>query len=218
MSNAIFPNTLKGLSWDVEISDEFDTIVYPAPNAYDTRLAKLQDPLLRFKLSYEVLRDNRGGIDELNTIRAFFRARQGGFDSFLLYLPDLTQNPLDGSVTDQALTVDGNKYAPFVHTKGGNKETIYEIKTLTNVKDNGVTVAGGNYTTLGPSPTTVYGGTSYAGKVLKFAVAYTPTLPVTSTFSYYYRVRFAKDAADYNAFMFQLYEMKELELVTARTL
>jgi hypothetical protein len=224
MSNAIFP-TLPGLDWGMTLGERFDTIIYPAAApGYETRISKGPDPTFAIKLQYEFLRNNLS-IDELSTFRSFFRARKGAYDSFLLDVNSLTRNPADSSIIGQALTVDGNNYAPLVRNVAGNLETIYEINTITNVKGNGSVItqdvpnavpASGKWSRWDSSFLRTYAGTSYPGVVIQFGS--TPAAPVTTDFSWYYRVRFEKDNADFDAFMFELFELQEISLVTTRDL
>jgi len=224
VSNAVFPN-LPGLMWGTTLGELFDTIVYPsAAPGYETTISKGPDPTFHFKLQYEFLR-NQPSVDELSTLRAFFRARRGAFDSFLLDLSSLTKNSADASITGQVLTVDANNYAPLVRAVAGNLETIYEVNAISAVKGNGTPItfdshnsapASGKWSYWDASPTRTYGGASYPGVVIQFGS--TPSAPVTADFSWYYRVRFEKDAADFDAFMFELYELQEISLVTTRTL
>jgi hypothetical protein len=224
MGSAVFP-TLKGLSWGFTLSENFDTLKYPAAApGYETRISKGPDPTFLIKLQYEFLR-NKVGTDELATLRAFFRARQGDYDSFLLDLSSLTKNTTDATIAGQALTVDGNNFAPLVRSVAGTPETIYAVNAITNVYGNGspitssghnVTPASGHWSYWDASPSRTYGGTSYPGVVIAFGS--TPATPVTIDFSWYYRVRFEKGAADFDAFMYQLYELQEIDLVTCRDL
>src|SRR6266850_6038252 len=144
MSNSVFP-AFPGLMWDFTLGERFDTVIYPAAApGFETRISKGPDPTFAIKLQYEFLRNKPApGPDELSTIRAFFRAMRGDFDSFLLDLTTLTHNTADDSIAGQLLTVDGNKYAPLIRTVVGspsNDETIYEVKAFTVVKANGVAV------------------------------------------------------------------------------
>jgi hypothetical protein len=227
MSNSVFPN-LPGLMWGFTRSRVFDTVLYPsAAPGYETAISKGPDPTFLFKLQYEFLR-NKPSLDELSTLIAFFDLMKGAFDSFLLDLSSLTKNPADASITGQVLTVDANNYAPLVQNVTTTPETIYEVNAIAQVKANGVVVPptiGGNHNvapTSGhwsywdASPTRTYGGASYPGVVIQFGSA--PAAPVTIDFSWYYRVRFEKDNADFDAFMFELYELQEISLVTRRNL
>lgn len=224
MSNAVFP-TLKGLMWGFTRSEIFDTVHYPsAAPGYETSISKSPDPTFLFKLQYEFLR-NKPSIDELSTLVAFHRLMRGDFDSFLLDLSSLTKNSADASIAGQALTVDANLYAPLVRNVAGTLETIYEVNAFTAVKANGVAVpqsghniapTSGHYSYWDASPTRTYGGASYPGVVIQFFAA--PAAPVTADFSWYYRLRFEQGNADYDAFMFQLYDMQEISLITRRNL
>lgn len=225
MSNALFPN-LPGLTWVVKITPTTDTLIYPgADQNYEIRIPKMLDPRFEFELTYEFLRDDSN--DEKNTLMGFWLARQGPFDSFLLDPATLTQKAADSSISNQLLTVDGNNYAPLVRTMGvsGYNETIYTVNAISVVKGNGVTIpqdpvghnvvpASGHWSYWDASPVRTYGGTSYPGVVIQFGSA--PATPVTVNFSWYYRVRFKEDTAEFDAFMFQLYELQKINLVTVR--
>jgi hypothetical protein len=220
MSNAIFP-ALPGLAGRLSISDEYDNIIYRGSNGYETRVPKLQDPMLRFKIEY-ILKDGYNAEQTFEPIRSFFRARRGSYESFLLDASVITGRASDANVTGQALNVDGTYYSPIIHTVSGYDESIYELHSIT-VKENGVTTPTTKYELLGPSPKGNYNGFSWPGAIIHFQNATNtgnraPTVPVTANFSWYYRVRFANDTSSYDALMAQLYELNELELVTARDL
>jgi hypothetical protein len=173
----------------------------------------------------------------LNKLLGFFLARQGSYDSFLLNLSTLTQNPLDSSVTGQVLTVDSNNNAGIVRTVGisGTPETIYELQAAPVFYNNGTLLTpntqyalycsqpgeNGVGTFLTYSPQAPYGGCY---------VHFLETLsgPVTANFSWYYRVIFSagkgnaqdpqlgNDQQEFAALWFQLYEAREITLVSAR--
>jgi len=229
VSQSVFP-ALPGLMWGFTLGERFDTVIYPAAApGFETRISKGPDPTFMIKLQYEFLR-NKPSVDELSTLRAFFRAMKGDFDSFLLDLSTLTHNSADDTIANQVLTVDANGYAPLVRNVAGNVvsnlETIYEVNTITSVKANNVTytltghnvnATAGHYSYWDASPTRTYAGASYPGVVIQFGTVPTPPPDVIS-FSWYYRVRFEKGEADFDAFMFELYELQEISLMTTRLL
>jgi hypothetical protein len=224
VSNAVFPAII-GLDWGITLGERFDTLIYgSAAPGYEIRIPKGPDPTFNIKLRYEYLRNNAVN-DELSTLRSFFRARKGSYDSFLLDTALLTENVLDTSIIGQVLVPDVNNYAPLIRSVAGTPETIYEIHTITNIKGNGTPIvedvpnavpASGKWARWDSSPSRVYGGKSYPGVVIQFGS--TPAAPITSDFSWYYRVRFEKDNADFDAFMFELYELQEISMVTTRDL
>jgi hypothetical protein len=182
------------------------------------RVPELQDPLFDFGLDFEFLRD-RSATDELATLLQFFEQRQGAFDSFLLNLPDLTQNPLDGAAEGIALAADGNMCVPMLTAIG---ETIYEANDALAwvLKNNGTTLVQNIDYTLYNSANTASGelnanGIAYRGWVAKLASSVTPGT-ITGDLAWYYRVRFAHDSQDFEAFSYQLYEAQSVKLTTAR--
>ncbi len=226
MSSAVFPQ-LRGLQWNVGRQPIFDTLTYGSSSGYEVRVSKYPDPKWLYKLEYNHLRNGYSNVDDLNTLLGFFLARQGSYDSFLVNLADLTLNAADGTTTGQSLTVDGNNFAPLVHSLGssGVTETIYELHGVPVIKGNGSTIpltghnvnpASGHWSYWDASATRTYGGTSYPGVVIAFGS--TPAAPVTADFSWYQRMRFEKDNAEFEAFMYQLYELQEVDLITARDL
>lgn len=220
MSNSVFP-ALPGLAGRLTISDQFDTVVYTSSNAYEVRIPKFQDPLLRFKIEY-YLKDGMDAEQTFEPIRSFFRARKGSAESFLLDASVVTGRASDGVVTGQPLSVVGSYYAPIIHTVSGYDEAIYEIKTFDNLYENGVPKSVSAYAILGSNPKGVYNGVTCPSKIVHFTTALgadrAPTTPITADFHWYYRVRFAKDQLDYDGIMAQLFELNELDLVTARDL
>jgi hypothetical protein len=234
MSNAVFP-TFPGLEWNVKRIPTFATMAQASSNGNMVRVPRFADPMWQFECSFEFLRDDSN--DELNKLLGFFLARQGSYDSFLLNLSTLTQNPLDSSVTGQVLTVDSNNNAGIVRTVGisGTPETIYELQAAPVFYNNGTLLTpntqyalycsqpgeNGVGTFLTYSPQAPYGGCY---------VHFLETLsgPVTANFSWYYRVIFSagkgnaqdpqlgNDQQEFAALWFQLYEAREITLVSAR--
>ncbi len=228
MSNAVFP-TLPGLTWDIEIEDITNNLSYQSPNWYSTRIPMLNDIPFRMKLKYNYLRDGFSSKDELNTILGFWRLRLGDYDSFLVSLSALTLKAADSAVTAQVLplltTNDGTYYAQLLRSISTGatlyNENVYQYNVLTSVSDNGGVVNPLDYEVVGPSVNGVYGGNGIPSQVIWFRnnIGHTPfavTPPITATFSWYYRMRFEKGTQQRAAFMYQLYEMQEVDLVVSR--
>lgn len=163
MSNILFPQ-LPGLRWEMTTADEFHTLVQEAANPdYETALLLGPDPTIHFELEYSFLRQpgaqgGYGGADELNTLRGFFRARSGDFDSFLLSAPQITENPADGAIAGQALAPDANNVAPLIVTRAGYMENIYEAAGV-NGNPSAAPVIRKDGTVLAPTTPATYTGT-----------------------------------------------------------
>lgn len=226
MSNDIFP-ALAGVHWEVKLSDEFVNLVQKAAApGFETRLSLGPDPLVHFELSYNWLRQLSYGAvaDELATLRGFFRAHRADFDSFLLSLPDLTENEDDGSTVEQTLTPDANEIAPLVVTREGFDENIYEAGGVNGNPgpapairfDGGAAlVAGTDFNFVGPGFSLA--GVTYPGLAVQFLTD--PTGHVaTADFSWFYRVRFEQGSQQFDKFLALLYAAQKVQLVTTRTL
>jgi uncharacterized protein (TIGR02217 family) len=194
MSNAIFP-TLPGLAWSVSKAPEFSTIVTTAANGTETRIALWSTPRWRFKLGYEMLRDN--ALNELKTLAGFFLQRQGQFDSFLYLDPD------DNAVTNGFLGTGDGTTTSFqcVRNFGGFAEPITNLSGNPTVFVNGVSATNWTVSSSG---------------LITFATAPATGAVLTVSFAFYFRVRFATDNADFEKFMWQLWEMKSCELVSVK--
>lgn len=219
LSKTLWP-TLKGLRWDVKMTPEFFGFEHKsvAPG-FDTELSFGPDPLYHFECEYEVLRE-RPGFDERRALQSFFEARRGKWQSFLLYMPTLTQNPDDGIATGQVLTPDVNGYAPIVVTRQYRTETIYELAGVNGNPGrrplfymNGTLLSSSQYTVRGPGLETA-GGT-YPGLVVQLLIGVTGQ--VTADFTWYYRVRFEQSKQEFNLFCYLLWEAQQVKLISTRT-
>lgn len=188
MSNAVFP-ALPGLTWDSTKTPVFNTRIQTAVSGREARAALYSYPTWDFSLSYEVLRDELG---EMQALAGFFLARKGQFDSFL-YL-----DPTDNSVDDAALgTGNGsNKAFQLLRPFGGFNEPLTNIKSTAAVKVGGV-------------QTSAY--TLSSNGVLTLTAAPAAGVSVTWSGTYYFRCRFKSDTAEFNQFMYRLWELKTLE-------
>jgi uncharacterized protein (TIGR02217 family) len=201
MSTAIFPS-LPGLAWSVDKQPEFSTIVRAAASGQETRVALWPNPRWRFKLGYDLLRAD--AHLELQTLMGFFLARQGQYDSFLY------QDPDDCAVTAQPLGTGDGATAAFqlCRSLGGFAEPV----KAPNLGATLTLYLGG--VAQSPSAYTVSGwGTATPG-VVTFNAAPGSGVPIAADFSFYFPVRFAADLAEFSEFMHQLWELKQLELVS----
>lgn len=196
MSNAIFP-VLPGLTWDIGKRPEYNTMVHRAVSGKEARAALMAYPLWTFTLSYEMLRDGVAGV-EFDKLAGFFGARQGSFDSFLF------DDTTDNSVTDQQFGTGDGTTTQFqlVRTFGNTftfLEPVQNVNVLTNIKDNGSVVSGANY--------------SVSNGLVTFNTPPVTGHTLTWTGTYYFRVRFVEDVADFNLFMYNFWELKKIQLV-----
>jgi hypothetical protein len=221
LSNTLWP-TLRGITWDVKLAPEFFGLEHKsATPGFDTEVSLGPDPIYHFECSFDVLRES-SGFNERRTIQNFFEFCNGKTHSFLLSLPTLTQNPADGTATGQALTVDGNNYAPLVVSRPFLNENIYEAAgvngdpgTAPVIQVAGVTqVAGTNYNIIGPG--VAASGVTYPGLVVQFLAA--PVGAVTANFSWLYRVKFEQSKQEFTTFAWLLWDCKQVQFVTTRTI
>lgn len=197
MSNDIFP-VLAGLDWNVSRSPEFSTQVKRAVSGKELRGAFRQYPLWIFSMSYNVLRDDLLN-NELRTLAGFFLVRKGMFDSFLYTWT------ADSTVTDQVFGVGDGVTTSFqlVRSFGGFVEPVQNVNAIANIKKAGaVQTNPANYTVD-------------ANGLVTFVAAPANGAALTWTGSYYYRVRFLLDAAEFSEFLQDLHELKKLSFVGA---
>lgn len=230
MSNIVFP-TLKGLGWDLKIKDEFFSLSQKGTTpGFETRVLLGPDPIIHFDLTYSYLRQKtysstpgyQNSTDEIATLRGFFRARNGDFDSFLVSLPALSLNPADGATTGQVLTPDSNNVAPLVVIRETYTENIYEAfgingnpGTAPVVKKNGTPlVSVTDYNFVGPG--FALAGVTYPGLAIQFITA-TAGQTMTVDFNWYYRVRFEQSDQEFDLFLALLYSAQKVQFITTRT-
>jgi len=196
VSNAVFP-TLPGLTWDIKRSPEFKTTIVTGADGGETRIGNWVYPLWHWKLTYEFLRDD--ATDELRTLLGFFLARSGRLDDFLLLDPD------DCEVTGQVIGVGDGTTATFQCARelGGYAEPV------TVLRENPVIYLGGVRRTAGWSVGLTTGLVTFAPVPARGTV-------ITADLSYYWRVRFDMDMAEFNQFAEKLWDLQECSLVSVR--
>lgn len=192
MSNAVFPD-LPGLEIKVKKTPIWNTRVQTAVSGKELRASLYSTPLYELALSYSVLR--AGAEAELQNVVGFFNARKGKFDSFLY------SDPLDSSVVGQSFGVGNGTTKDFqlVRAFGGNAEPVMNLNGAPTIKVNGVTK------TLGVD----YTINSYG--MVTFVVAPANGAELTWDGAYFYRVRFKQDSADFEQFLWLLWQAKKIE-------
>ena len=188
----VFP-TLPGIQWGVHKSPQFNTATHRAVSGYEIRAARMQYPLWTFTLSYEFLRD--GAYAELKTLMGFFLKQMGSFSAFCY------SDPSDNAVVNQAFaTGDGvTSSFPLTRSYGGFVEPVQNLDGTPQIFVGGVLQAPAAFSI-------VNGQVSFAAPPAAGAV-------LAWTGSFFYRVRFVSDHADFNQFMFELYELKQISFV-----
>ncbi len=199
MSNTVFP-TLPGLGWSVVKRPIWRTLTQSMVSGKELRASMMSYPLWQFDLTYEVLRAATA-YQELQTLMGFFNERNGSFDSFLY------ADPNDESVTAESFgTGDGaTKSFQLVRAYGGFSEPILNLNGSPSL------YVSGTLQTL-----TTYYSVSPTG-VVTFVTAPAPGAVLTWTGSFYYRVRFLQDQADFEQFMYQLWSLKKLSFQSVKS-
>lgn len=191
MSNVVFP-ILPGLTWDRKRTPEWKTMVQESVSGLESRAALWSTPRWTWELSYDLLRSAPAFV-ELQTIVGFFNARRGAFDSFLFEDPD------DSAVSSQPIASGDGSMRAFqaVRGYGGFVEPVYNLKGTPTVYVDGVVQSEVTYSSSG---------------LITLASAPTMGAVVTADLAYRWRVRFSEDTAEFNQFMYQLYECQKLVL------
>jgi uncharacterized protein (TIGR02217 family) len=201
---AIFP-VLPGLGWSVTKTPRFAGRIQHAVSGREVRVLDQPFPIWTWTLTYSLLRDKwdtRGagglgaGYDELRTLAGFFLAQQGTFQPFLF------DDPTDNTVVAQIIGTGDSTTAVFqlVRSMGGFAEPMTAPKLVSAVYFNGVRQDPADYSVDGET-----------GR-LTFAAAPPPGQIVTADFTYRFRVRFADDTVEFENFMYQLWQLKQLKL------
>ena len=206
---AIFPS-LPGLGWSVSKTPRFATRVQRAVSGRELRVLDQPNPIWSWALTYTMLRDKNDtraaagpgvGYDELRTLMGFFLQQQGTFQPFLY----------DDPTDDQAL-------AQPIGTGDGGTSVFQLVRTM------GAALPGGGFAEPITAPNAL--SAIYFNGVRQSAVGYsldpatglvTFTVPppagrsITADFTYYFRVRFADDSADFENFLYQLWALKQVK-------
>ena len=216
MSNLLFPK-IRGLGWSVVKRPTFSTDVQESLAGREVRIQNFQNPIWEFTLTYEYLLNDPKFRDEsgqtpLETLVGFFLARGGQFDDFLLNESDLTQRLEDSVYTGQPIgTGDGTtKSFQLVRNVGGFLEAVQNPA--------GQIAA---VTVVGSTPKVQNTDYTITNGLVTFVAAPAPGALVAADFTMLHRVRFAgggsgRDGIEFNNFFYNLYECREVQLVSVR--
>lgn len=129
---------IRGLTWSVNRSPKYSTIVQQTYNGRELRLPRWTNSLSEWELTWEVIFDGWASkanqasnipFSDLQVLRSFYDAMLGSSGIFLF-------TPVDSVVTGQPLAApDTNSNTELVHTVGGwpNGSALASAKTVTNV-------------------------------------------------------------------------------------
>jgi uncharacterized protein (TIGR02217 family) len=201
---AIFP-VLPGLGWSVTKAPRFAGRIQHAVSGREVRVLDQPYPIWTWTLTYALLRDKwdtRGigglgaGYDELRTIAGFFLAQQGTFQPFLF------DDPTDNTVAAQLIGTGDSTTESFqlVRNMAGFAEPMTAPNAVGAIYFNGVRQDPAGYTVNGETGQVAFTAPPPAGQI------------VTADFTYRFRVRFADDTAEFENFMYQLWQLKQIKL------
>jgi uncharacterized protein (TIGR02217 family) len=200
----IFP-ALPGLGWSVSKAPRFATRIQKAISGRELRVLDQPYPSWTWTLTYALLRDKhdtRGagglgvGYDELRTLAGFFLQQQGAFAPFLF------DDTTDDSVTGQSIGTGDSSTTVFqlVRTFGGFTEPVVAPNVVSAIYFNAVLQSASGYAVDATSG------------LVTFTTAPPTGQAITADFTYYFRVRFADDTAEFENFMYQLWSLKQIKL------
>jgi uncharacterized protein (TIGR02217 family) len=201
---AIFP-ALPGLGWSVSKAPRFSTRIQRAVNGRELRILDQPAPIWTWTLTYSLLRDKwdsravsgpGSGYDELRTLAGFFLQQQGAL------LPFLFEDPSDNSVAGQPIGISNASAAAFqlVRTMAGFAEPITAPAMIAAVYLDGIRQDPAGYSVAFDTGVVTFGTPPPAGR------------SITADFTYRFRVRFADDTAEFENFMYQLWQLKQIKL------
>ena len=201
---AIFP-MLPGLGWSVTKTPRFAGRIQNAVSGRELRVLDQVNPIWTWTLTYSLLRDKwdaraatgpGAGYDELRTLAGFFLQQQGTFRSFLF------DDPADNAITDQVVgTGDGStRTFQLVRSMGGFVEPITAPNVVSAIRCNGMRQDPARYTVDSATGLMTFTTPPAAGQI------------IAADFTYRFRVRFAEDSAEFENFMYQLWQLKQIKL------
>ena len=183
MTLPVFPSAIRGLTWPVLKTSEFNTLVQDAPNKMDTRIAQTYNPFWHWELIFDVLFDNPAQLTsglsctDYRTLQGFILSLQGSFADFLLDDPsdDYVGPALIAGAPNTAAELQlvndgaGNYYSPVQRNFGGQfYEGVTDLNGAITVYANGALQTNGtNYSVIGPG--FALPGRSYMGLGLQWA-------------------------------------------------
>ena len=201
---AIFPS-LPGLGWSVVKSPRFATRIQRAVNGRELRALDQPYPLWSWTLTYPLLRDRSDarapsgagiGYDELRTLAGFFLQQQGALQPFLF------DDPTDNAVMAQPLGAGDSSRTVFqlLRSMGGFAEPVTAPNAVSAIYFDGILQPAADYIVDAATGLVTFAAPPPAGRI------------VAADFTYYFRVRFSDDTAEFENFMIQLWQARQIKL------
>jgi uncharacterized protein (TIGR02217 family) len=198
---------VRGLTWPIKRHPEWRTQIHEATSGKEFRLAYWTYPRWHYEISYNYLKDNPDDLYEQNTdtdlrtLEGFFLQMQGSLNPFLFF------DPSDNTVQGQIIGTGNATQTQFqmVRTFGGFIEPIQAPfgNPAINVYLNGTLQAATSYS---------IGSTG----IITFNTAPGSGVVITADFSYNFTCRFEKDMLELENFMFQLWSLKQVEIISVK--
>jgi uncharacterized protein (TIGR02217 family) len=189
MSNNFFP-ALPGIAWDNVRTPVWQTRRQQSVSGKVTTMADWASPLYKWQLTFDFLRSNPT-YGEMQTLMAFYNQLQGGYDTFLYIDPD------DNAVTNEQINTGDGATTTFrlIRAFGGYVDPVWSANM-------GVVRVGG----------TARSDVSISADLSSIIFATPPAAgaAIVASFTCAWRCRFSDDTIDFNNFMSQLYEVKQL--------
>lgn len=143
MSDAVYPNTLPGITWPRKRTPVWKTSVSTTPSGREWRRRNALTPRYRYSLQYSFLR-SAAAYNEFQALFGFFNARGGSAESFLFDDRD------DNTAAAAVLGIGNGSQATWqlVRPLGGFAEPVFDTLGTPAVALDGVAlnmVAGGDF-------------------------------------------------------------------------
>ncbi|AOZ05967.1 DUF2460 domain-containing protein [Cupriavidus malaysiensis] len=192
MSNAIFPE-LAGIRPDRPRAPRFKTQVLEAASGREFRASRMANPIYRFSLGFEFLRESNGRA-ELRTLEGFYLARRGSFDSWLYRCAH------DRAAADQLFGYGDGARTQFqlARSYGEFMEPVQNVEQIQGMRRGELLLPASAYTI---SPT---------GVVL-FAQPPANGVPLRWTGTFFFRCRFESDDVSFDRIARNLYKAPRIE-------
>ena len=199
MAFSIFPSNLKGIGYPVIKRTRLNNIVQSAVSGIEVRIANWGAPLAEWDIPFSWL-SAASGLADYQTLSNFYQSVFGQWGAFLY------SDPTDNSATLASMGTGDGVTTTFQLTSASGFP-IYDVNSIPGAPQIylGGILQGSGYS-IGATGLVTFSGAPGVG------------VTVAATFSYYYRVRFADDAQEFETFALQLWETKKISLRQLRAI
>jgi len=200
MSSQVFPN-LPGRGFGGIRRSIHSNIVQTAASGREVRLTLWSYPKYEWEVPFNYLKTDVA-ITHFQQLLGFFNQMHGNWDTFLV------KDDYDNSVTAQAIGTGDGATTTFqlVRTFGGFTEPMYEIDS--SIAAPVIKVGGVTKSTPGDYSINATG-------LITFVSAPAMSAAITADFAYYFRARFKENQAEFQEFITNVYEAKQITLISA---